>query len=184
MVSITRIGFIVIKICCYLVFFTRSASAVHSTARATVTERNSEFQSSENRNVYGNKIEATGEGRSLQAYHDHNLETIILGGSAQSGAMFDVVAKKDITITGLEIHTSSEVNEYLEVWTKDGTWQGFHMEPAYWYMVSCQPIVGAGYGTFTEIPSENLDWIYVKGSNVKAIYTTLVRICAFYILSY
>ena len=162
MVSITRIGFIVIKICCHLVFFPRSASAFHSTARATVT----------------------GEGRSLQAYHDHNLETIILGGSAQSGAMFDVVAKKDITITGLEIHTSSEVNEYLEVWTKDGTWQGFHMEAAYWYMVSCQPIVGAGYGAFTEIPSENLDWIYVKGSNVKAIYTTLVRICAFYILLY
>ena len=104
------------------------------------------------------------------------LSTIFWGGAAQSGAMFDLVSKAStaITITGIDIHTASEVQEYVEIWTKEGSWQGYQQKPEYWYMKSCTGIIGPGVNLPTPIPSDHMDYIYVRKGQTIAIYTTLI----------
>ena len=105
------------------------------------------------------------------------LSTLFLGGSAQAGIMFDIVSlttntQGDLTITDVHLHTTSNSQDSIEIWTKDGSFVGYEYDPESWYMVGCGEVIGAGYGEPTEVPSESMDWIWVAPGAIKAIYTT------------
>lgn len=75
-----------------------------------------------------------------------------VGGNGDEGNMFDVVAGETITITSFETHTNrADMTEY-EIWTKPGTYVGFHNEPSAWTRIGTSTFMTAGQDAFTQIP--------------------------------
>ena len=105
----------------------------------------------------------------------YTLTTNFFGGTASYGAVFDISATQKLTITNIDIHTSSELLEDVEIWTKNGSWEGYDNDPVQWYMISCAQLQGAGLYVPTAIPSDAMDWIRIKAGQRMAVYTTLVR---------
>ena len=106
---------------------------------------------------------------------NHEITTTFLGGPAQSGSMFDIYAKADITLMEMDIHTTSTTaTENIEVWTKDGSLVGYENDPVQWLMIGCSQLVGKGYYEATPIPSDYMNWIPISAGATKAIYTSFV----------
>ena len=104
----------------------------------------------------------------LQTNPEHTISTTFSGGSIQSGCMFDLVGKKDITIIGIDIHiTAWKVYESVEVWVKDDTLIGYEKSPEFWSMVGCAQMIGNGFSNPTTIPSQHLEWIRVAEGQIK-----------------
>ena len=65
-----------------------------------------------------------------------------------NGAMFDVTAKTNITITQLQIHTSSKKHENIEVWSRDGSYVNYENDSSGWYMNAFVNIKCEGNGVY------------------------------------
>ena len=89
------------------------------------------------------------------------------------GAMFDIYAKSDITIAGFDIHIVSEIEEFVEVWTREGSFEDYDMDPITWYMALCAPMLGVGYLEASPVPNEYMDYIRLSEGETKGIYITL-----------
>ena len=116
--------------------------------------------------------------RNLQQISTEEILTTLfdISAKAQSGAMFDLTAKPEssVTIVQFDIHTASLVEEDYQVWTKDGSHQGYESSQIDWYMAGCAPMNGKGLNKQTPLPPENMDWIRIMGGQTKGIYITLV----------
>jgi hypothetical protein len=77
------------------------------------------------------------------------LATTFAGGSGSSGNMFSILTSKCISITGLTIHASSK-NPSVEVWVKEGTYEGYESEPSSWRLHFIGVISGEGEITIPE----------------------------------
>ena len=104
-----------------------------------------------------------------------SISTVFYGGSAFHGAMFDIQANRDITITGMDVHTTSELNENYEIWVKSETWVNYDQDSMYWTMISCGQLKGEGYSQPTNVPPDLFSWVAVAADERLAIYTTLVQ---------
>ena len=103
------------------------------------------------------------------------ITTLFLGGSAYSGVMFDVKSQRnDLTIVGLDLHTTSTRDEITEVWSKPGSWMNYDTSPIHWTMYSCGTIEGQGYFMPTMIPDEIMSYIQIPGGEIAGLYTTFV----------
>ena len=89
------------------------------------------------------------------------------------GAMFDIYAKSDITIAGFDIHIVSEIEEFVEVWTREGSFEDYDMDPITWYMALCSPMLGVGYLEASPVPNEYMDYIRLSEGETKGIYITM-----------
>lgn len=113
--------------------------------------------------------------RRQQVAADRSISTTFLGGSGQSGCMFDIIAKTDLTIMEIDVHTVATAStDSIEVWTKHGSLSGYESSPEHWYMIGCTDLVGSGFTYPTPIAPEYMDWIKVKKGATKGIYTSFV----------
>ena len=108
--------------------------------------------------------------RSLQ--ETKSISTFFLGGSAQTGVMFDIIAKRKLTVTGFDIHTASVVHESFQTWTKKGSFQGHSEDISVWNMIGCAVILGNGFGSPTQVSSDILSWITIEENETYGIYIT------------
>ena len=81
-----------------------------------------------------------------------DLITTTAGGSGAAGAMFDIVASKDIQIAGFEIRIFSGTS--AQVYTKEGTYKGFEANAAAWGgpIQDATGIVSNGGANLTPLP--------------------------------
>ena len=110
-----------------------------------------------------------------QQMQQHSIQTTFLGGPAQAGCMFDVAAKRDITITEFDVHTTSNIAIDIEVWTKEGPLRGYENDPTHWIMMGCGEVLGRGYSRPTNVPHDMLSLIAIAQDATHAIYTTFVQ---------
>ena len=67
--------------------------------------------------------------------------------------MFDIEARKSLTITRLYIHTSSTIYVHFEIWTNTGTYVGFESNEKSWTLWAKGYTIGRGEGTLTSLPA-------------------------------
>jgi len=97
------------------------------------------------------------------------------------GIAFDVkVSTNDITITQIDIHTNSEIEEAVEVWSRVGSWaEGYEeagsssLDPWPWTMSYCGVLTGNGKNIWTPVPPERTNYIYGAANSDVGLYVTL-----------
>ena len=99
------------------------------------------------------------------------------------GVVFDLEVYTDITIYGIDVQTSSIVNNSFEIWTRQGSWsQDFEydasgdnvLDSGLWTMVLCGDTQGNGVQQWTELPREHMDYIRIPSASIVGIYVTIV----------
>lgn len=124
------------------------------------------------------------------------LTTTYEGGNGQDGNMFDVVAKKAVTVTAVDTHCDIGVADF-EIYGKTGTYVGSDTTPEDWTLLgSASSVTCAGEGIPTEVPislsvvipagtsyafyitttEEGPNFNYTNGTAVGAVYTEDVNI--------
>lgn len=102
------------------------------------------------------------------------LEGVFFGGSSQSGIMFDLIALQNMTIVNLDIHTSFQSQDVVQIWSRSESWETQHESSDGWFMAGCSAIVGAGYGSITSIDPDTISWLHLVENRTVGIYVTLV----------
>eukprot|EP00592_Proboscia_alata_P028718 CAMPEP_0194447672 /NCGR_PEP_ID=MMETSP0176-20130528/129142_1 /TAXON_ID=216777 /ORGANISM="Proboscia alata, Strain PI-D3" /LENGTH=684 /DNA_ID=CAMNT_0039274555 /DNA_START=965 /DNA_END=3019 /DNA_ORIENTATION=- len=97
------------------------------------------------------------------------------GGNGGSGVMFDIFAKKDITIQTFDIHVAVKSEISVEVYTKKGTFVGHEYNPASWIsqLLFSADVVGNGPKQATSLPEIYFTTVQIKAGDVQAFYVTL-----------
>jgi len=103
------------------------------------------------------------------------LITTFAGGNGQAGNMFDIVARKTIDITSLDIHTVSTNTVNVEVWTRSGSHVGHEAAGSSgWSKVVDTAVLGQGMGNRTPLPLDSFSHpIRVQAGATQAMYVTL-----------
>jgi len=70
--------------------------------------------------------------------------TTIKGTHTWSGHMFDITAKTNLHVVGMEIHMGSTTEETIELWTKEGPYSGSETQPSLWEKIGQANVVGQG----------------------------------------
>jgi len=102
------------------------------------------------------------------------LEGVFFGGSSQSGIMFDLIALQNMTIVNLDIHTTFQSQDVVQIWSRSESWETQHESSDGWFMTGCSAIVGAGYGSITSIDPDAISWLHLVENKTVGIYVTLV----------
>jgi len=90
------------------------------------------------------------------------------------GSMFDMKVLSNLSVTGMDILTSSNDEISFEVWTKPDSHFGSESSSEHWRLVSQGSVLGNGPYQFTSIP-KNL-WLYpvrLLANSTQAFYVTL-----------
>ena len=69
-----------------------------------------------------------------------SLELGYMGGNSSNGNMFDIIAKKDMTITGFDIHTVTIGSDTVEIYGKEDTHVGYENNDSAWNLLATVPI--------------------------------------------
>lgn len=80
------------------------------------------------------------------------LTSALVGGNADEGNMFDVVAAQTITITSFESHLNTTGSTDYEIWSRPGTYVGNEDSSTGWTQVGTATFNGAGSGAYSAIP--------------------------------
>ncbi len=115
--------------------------------------------------------------------------TLFSGISRSYGIVFDIkttLESPTITIEGLDIYTSSTSNVTYEIWTKEGSWQGFEGKLEEFVKIAegevqskgecSEEYLAANNGVciFTSIPLDNFEAVpIIGGGATRAFYITL-----------
>ena len=77
---------------------------------------------------------------------ENQLITSFTSDQSTYGHMFDVKAKGPIKIRGIDINSAADdqTNEFIKVWTKEGTYDGFENQSNQWKLISSKDISTAG----------------------------------------
>lgn len=86
--------------------------------------------------------------------------------------MYDIVAKKDIEIKGIGFNTYWTDEVYVEIWTRQGTYEGKESKKKAWRLVFNATVVGAGLDRVTTIPSDSFDRIKMMRGQRQAFYVS------------
>eukprot|EP00587_Corethron_hystrix_P001457 CAMPEP_0113319712 /NCGR_PEP_ID=MMETSP0010_2-20120614/13806_1 /TAXON_ID=216773 ORGANISM="Corethron hystrix, Strain 308" /NCGR_SAMPLE_ID=MMETSP0010_2 /ASSEMBLY_ACC=CAM_ASM_000155 /LENGTH=1282 /DNA_ID=CAMNT_0000177339 /DNA_START=108 /DNA_END=3952 /DNA_ORIENTATION=+ /assembly_acc=CAM_ASM_000155 len=71
--------------------------------------------------------------------------------STARGNMFNVLPKKNIRLTDMDIHRFYAVKKVLEIWVRKGSWEEARYDQSKWNLLGRQEIVGGGAGKYTSI---------------------------------
>ncbi|MCX8080601.1 MAG: T9SS type A sorting domain-containing protein [Bacteroidia bacterium] len=100
-----------------------------------------------------------------------SILTTNAAGNGQLGNMFDVVALKNLTITGVDMHFSSAGVSTVEVWYRPGSFVGFETSNAGWTQVLTTTVNAPGtLGMLTTVPATFA--IPVPAGQTYGIYVT------------
>jgi hypothetical protein len=99
------------------------------------------------------------------------LETMFAQNNGQSGNMFDVTAKKTLTITSFDINVRSSSTFSAEVYYRKGGYAGFERNPSAWTKLGTASITGMGTNNPTPLPIGGLK---IYKSETFGLYVTLV----------
>jgi hypothetical protein len=102
--------------------------------------------------------------------------TTTLGGGFIGGAgnMFDVFAKKDITVTNFAMHSYAATTVTVEVWKRKklGTCEGSQSDPDEWEFLGQASFVGSQANQASILPAGTFPPVYVKKNSIQAFYVT------------
>ncbi len=98
-----------------------------------------------------------------------SLTTMFSGGNAQSGAMFDITAYKDLTIDSFNINCQQ--NSIVEVWYRQGSYVGHSTDPAGWIKLGEYFVNWAGDDMPTRLPVGGLS---IPQGETYGIYITMI----------
>ena len=97
-------------------------------------------------------------------------------GKKAPGIMFTIDASADVTIETLYIQTlagHSDPAVAVEVYTKEGTYNGFESDPSSWDQVFEGHVVGNGEDAMTKLDEDLFDPITIKGGQQQSIYVSV-----------
>lgn len=80
------------------------------------------------------------------------LSSGFAGGNGLGGVMFDVVAQRDVRITGFDTNLSGAEDHNVLVYTKVGTYAGFEQDAAAWTLLGASSVTSAGSDVATPLP--------------------------------
>ena len=110
----------------------------------------------------------------ISTANGNELMTTFQDTSGQCGNMFDVVALKDITVIEMDIH-AIDTNQTIEVFVREGTFQGAEQEPSRWTKSGSVQIVGKGQGVPTPLPAGSFEPIFIRNGNSMGFYVTSTK---------
>ena len=89
--------------------------------------------------------------------------------------MFDIAAKRDIVIRQMDIHTSHEGSNIIEIYSRGVTWNAVPVHPNAWAKVSAAglQVVGNGVGVPTPLPENAFNPLHVSAGAVRSFYVTI-----------
>jgi len=87
-----------------------------------------------------------------------------------SGVMFDLEAKKDLVIYGIDINTIHNSPARLEMWIKEGSYKGFEKDASAWTNIFNSTVNGNGMGVPTPIPTGSFGPIVLKANETRSLY--------------
>jgi len=103
------------------------------------------------------------------------LETTFTGNSVGgAGNMFDVRAKKDLSITNFAVHANAATTVVIEIRKKKtpGSFQGSQSSSGDWEYLGKAEFVSNGAGQPSLLPLGSFNPVYVKSGDVQAFYLT------------
>eukprot|EP00587_Corethron_hystrix_P001007 CAMPEP_0113305364 /NCGR_PEP_ID=MMETSP0010_2-20120614/5019_1 /TAXON_ID=216773 ORGANISM="Corethron hystrix, Strain 308" /NCGR_SAMPLE_ID=MMETSP0010_2 /ASSEMBLY_ACC=CAM_ASM_000155 /LENGTH=951 /DNA_ID=CAMNT_0000159765 /DNA_START=136 /DNA_END=2988 /DNA_ORIENTATION=- /assembly_acc=CAM_ASM_000155 len=77
--------------------------------------------------------------------------------STARGNMFNILPKKNIRLTDMDIHRYYKMTKVLEIWARKGSWKGAQYDQSKWTLLGKQDIDGGGLGKYTSI--NNPGWL-------------------------
>ena len=89
--------------------------------------------------------------------------------------MFDLIAKKDISVTGFSIHVASNAMEMFEIYTRGGSHVQFSRRPTAWSFEGSTIVFGKGENVATPVPGNAFAPINIGASMTKGIYVTITN---------
>jgi hypothetical protein len=103
-----------------------------------------------------------------------NLTTILVANNGNSGNMFDIVAKKNVIITGFDIHVNNTgINYTALVYTKMGSHNGSETNSAAWNLIqNVSNFEVRGIGNLTPLPLLGSP-LRISANSTWAFYITL-----------
>jgi len=102
-----------------------------------------------------------------------NLTTPIVYTELQTGVMFDITTKSNVTIRTLSIVTPSTTSMKILVFTKLGTFQSTEKKRSLWKRIFSGPIVGAGEDELVQLLEERFEPVGIPGGETQAFYVTV-----------
>ncbi len=120
---------------------------------------------------YSTRYAASYEGPGTDDTGDDFLTTLFASDNQFAGNSFDVGAYTPLTIVGFDINLDTGLpNHTIDVWTRDGTADGFEMVAAGWTLMGSDVVVPAGANLPTHV---NVGGLYLDaGDTVGIIITT------------
>lgn len=121
------------------------------------------------------------------------VATTLRGGVKQAGVMFDVHVPSEaeggppegLTVVGFEASTSSTDSVCFEVYSKNGTYDGFELDAQTnangtwssktWESLGASTVTGQGAELPTNIPIGALDPVFVEAGGTRAFYITMTE---------
>jgi len=101
-----------------------------------------------------------------------SLMTTFNGGVRQAGNMFDVIAKQDIVVTGMDINTRVTDSTKVMVYSKFGSHTGFESDPSFWTLIGETEVIGKGKNTPTSLPEDSIYPVYIQAGDTQSFYVT------------
>jgi len=92
----------------------------------------------------------TTPGEPGREYGNGSLTTTFVGGNGFAGNSFDITALEDLTIVGWDCNLDAGTWN-IDIWTRNGTCNGFEQNPAEWTLLGTAVVVGAGPGAPTHV---------------------------------
>ena len=123
----------------------------------------------------------------------YKVATTLRGGVKQAGVMFDVHVPSEaeggppegLTVIGFEASTSLTDTVCFEVYSKNGTYEGFELAAQTnangtwfsntWDSLGASTVAGQGAGLPTNIPIGALDPVFVEAGGTRAFYITMTE---------
>jgi len=100
------------------------------------------------------------------------LETTFEGGNGSLGSIVTLLAKRDLTITSVDIHLQSLANNYVEIYTREGSSEGHEKSMDGWIQIFNDNVQGKGLNVKTPIDAEQFQSVPILKGQKRSFYIT------------
>jgi hypothetical protein len=98
--------------------------------------------------------------------------TIYQSDQSAASTLFDIKAKEDIVIYGLDINIATKTSQRVQVYTKTGSFSGYENDESAWDLVLNSTVVGNGADKPTALLMEGWDPVAVPAGERRAFCVT------------
>lgn len=107
------------------------------------------------------------------ALHANNLVAPFDGGNGNEGIMFDVVGIKDVQLNGVSLSIDQTGFVPIEVYARDGTWQGSEGSSAGWQLIFSGSVFVTTASSAPSSPVEFTTPVQIEAGSRAALYITV-----------